>query len=70
MTAKPSIYYVEALRKRRKALGLTRCELYAHPGDHAALKALAKKLDQARISPIIAAKPAPKSPETSELPAG
>ena len=39
---------VAALRARRAALGLTRLELYAHPEDHAALKALAEKLQRKR----------------------
>ncbi len=39
---------VRAIRERRQALGLTRCELYAHPADFPALKALAAKLKKAR----------------------
>ena len=39
---------VAALRERRAAIGVTRLELYAHPEDHAALKALAGKLSRRR----------------------
>jgi hypothetical protein len=44
MTAKPVAARVAALRVRRAALGLKRLELYAHPADHATLKALAARL--------------------------
>jgi len=36
------------LRERRKELGLTRMDIYAHPNDHAAIKALARKLTEER----------------------
>ena len=39
---------VAALRARRAALGQTRLELYAHPEDHPAIKALAEKLQRRR----------------------
>jgi hypothetical protein len=39
---------VQALRDRRTSLGLTRLEIYAHPADHAAIKALAAKLTKKR----------------------
>jgi hypothetical protein len=39
---------VQALRDRRTSLGLIRLELYAHPADHAAIKALAAKLTKKR----------------------
>lgn len=48
MTAKPVAARVAALRERRAALGLMRLELYAHPADHAALKALAAQLAKKR----------------------
>lgn len=41
---------VAALRERRAALGLTRCEIYAHPEDHAAIKAHAEKLAKKRAA--------------------
>jgi len=37
---------VQALRQRRDAEGLVRLELYAHPLDHAAIKAFAATLQQ------------------------
>jgi hypothetical protein len=48
MTAIPVAARVAALRERRAALGLTRLELYAHPDDHAKIKALAAKLQRKR----------------------
>lgn len=36
------------MRQRRVALGLVRLELYAHPGDHEAIKALAVMLQRKR----------------------
>jgi hypothetical protein len=48
MTAKTSTERVAEMRARRDALGLTRLELYAHPEDHAPLKALAAKLQRKR----------------------
>ena len=49
MTAKPVNQRVEELRARRKALGLTRLELYVHPDDHPPVKQLAAKLQRKRI---------------------
>lgn len=37
-----------ALRQRRAEQGLTRVDVYAHPDDHAAIKALAEKLQAKR----------------------
>lgn len=48
MTAKPSIQRVEEMRARRKALGLTRLELYVHPDDREPVKSLAEKLRKKR----------------------
>ena len=48
MTAKPATERMAALRKRRLAAGLTRLELWAHPDDHDAIKALAEKLRNRR----------------------
>ena len=36
------------MRSRRKLLGLTRVDLYAHPADHGTLKQLAAKLRRER----------------------
>jgi hypothetical protein len=44
MTPKTPTQRVQALRQRRTELGLTRLDLYAHPYDHAAIKALANLL--------------------------
>lgn len=57
MTAKTATERGQALRQRRAELGLTRVDLYAHPQDHAAIKALAEKLNKARLT-----KPKPKQP--------
>lgn len=51
MTAATVAARVAALRKRRAALGLTRLELYVHPDDHDAIKALAEKLQRKRLKP-------------------
>jgi hypothetical protein len=49
MTAKTSTERVNKSRKQRLALfGLTRLEVYAHPEDHAEIKALAAKLQRKR----------------------
>jgi hypothetical protein len=48
MPAKTIAARVAALRERRAGLGLTRLELYAHPEDHAEIKALAEKLQNKR----------------------
>ena len=39
---------VQAMRAARDALGLKRLELYAHPEDWSAIKALAEKLQRKR----------------------
>lgn len=39
---------VAELRRRRADLGLTRLEVYVHPDDHEAVKALAAKLQRKR----------------------
>lgn len=49
MTAETVAERVQALRKRRKALGLRRLELYAHPDDHAAIREKAKQLQAKRL---------------------
>jgi hypothetical protein len=41
---------VAALRQRRAEQGLVRLELYVHPDDHAAVKAVAQALTQRRSS--------------------
>lgn len=46
--AKTTAARVAELRQRRADLGLTRLELYAHPDDHKAIKALAAKLQRKR----------------------
>jgi hypothetical protein len=46
--AKTGTERMREMRQRREALGLVRLELYAHPGDHAAIKALAAKLQGKR----------------------
>jgi hypothetical protein len=45
---KPVNERVSALRERRRALGLTRLELYIHPDDHPPVKSLADKLRRKR----------------------
>ena len=47
-TAKTAAARVAKLRQRRDDLGLKRLELYAHPDDHEAIKALAAKLQRKR----------------------
>lgn len=51
--AKTTSERVAALRAARDALGLKRLELYAHPDDWPAIKALAEKLQRrrARLAP-------------------
>jgi hypothetical protein len=49
LIAKTPTERVQELRQRREALGLTRLELYAHPEDHEAIKALAEKLQRKRL---------------------
>ncbi len=46
--AKTTNERVSALRAARDALGLKRLELYAHPDDWPAIKALAEKLQARR----------------------
>ena len=46
--AKTTAERVAALRLARDALGLKRLELYAHPDDWPAIKALAEKLARKR----------------------
>jgi hypothetical protein len=48
MTAKPVNQRVDEMRTRRKALGLTRIELYVHPEDHEAVKRKAASLQRTR----------------------
>jgi hypothetical protein len=57
MTAKTTSERVQAMRAARDALGLKRLELYAHPEDWPAIKALAEKLQRRRAK--LAAKRAP-----------
>jgi ribosomal protein L18E len=49
VTTKTVAERVQALRQHRKEAGLKRLELYAHPDDHAALKALAERLQRKRL---------------------
>ena len=46
--AKTTSERVQAMRAARDALGLKRMELYAHPEDWPAIKALAEKLQRRR----------------------
>jgi len=46
--AKTTAERVAALRAARESLGLKRLELYAHPEDWPAIKALAEKLQRRR----------------------
>lgn len=48
MTAKPATERVAALRERAVANGLKRLEIYAHPEDWVAIKALAAELQKRR----------------------
>jgi hypothetical protein len=48
MSAKPAAERMAALRQRRQAEGLTRLELWAHPDDWVAIKALAAKVQKRR----------------------
>lgn len=47
-TAKTGAERLAALRQARDALGLKRLELYAHPEDWPAIKALSEKLQRKR----------------------
>lgn len=49
MTAKPATQRMDELRTRRKALGLSRLELYAHPEDKERITAYAQRLQRRRI---------------------
>ena len=55
--AKTTAERVASLRAARDALGLKRLELYAHPEDWPAIKALAEKLQRRRAK--LVAKRAP-----------
>ncbi len=57
MTAKTDTQRVAELRQRRIDLGQKRLDVYAHPEDHPAIKALVEKLNKARLT-----KPKPKTP--------
>lgn len=48
MAAKPAAERMAALRRRRQEAGLTRLELWLHPGDHEAVKEAASKLRRKR----------------------
>lgn len=48
MTAKTTAERVASMRAAREAQGLKRIDLYAHPADHPAIKALAEKLQRKR----------------------
>jgi hypothetical protein len=52
MTAQTPAERKAAERERRKEAGLTRLELYVHPEDHEAIKALAEKLQRRRARAI------------------
>lgn len=51
--AKTTAARVAELRQRRDDLGLKRLELYAHPDDHEAIKALAAKLQRKRERTVV-----------------
>jgi len=48
MTAKTDAERQRTLRQNRTAAGLVRLELWAHPADHAQIKAYAAKLQHRR----------------------
>lgn len=48
MTAKSTAERMKALREARKGAGLTEVRVWAHPEDHAAIKAHAAKLQRKR----------------------
>lgn len=48
LAAKTTSERVAAMRADRKALGLKRLELYAHPDDHTDIKAAAAKIARRR----------------------
>jgi hypothetical protein len=45
---KPTAQRVASLRQRRASQGLVRLEIYVHPDDRAAIKALAQQLHRTR----------------------
>lgn len=49
MAAKTPAERKAAERQRRSDAGLVRLELYAHPDNHAAIKALAERLQRKRL---------------------
>ena len=51
--AKTTAERVAALRAARDAMGLKRFELYAHPEDWPAIKALAEKLQRRRAKLVV-----------------
>jgi predicted component of type VI protein secretion system len=61
-TAKTTSERVAKMRADRDALGLKRLELYAHPEDWRAIKALAEKLQRKRSKPVRSAPPSPPQP--------
>jgi hypothetical protein len=52
IAAKTTSERVQAMRAARDALGLRRLELYAHPDDWPAIKALADKLQRKRAKAV------------------
>ncbi len=61
--AKTTAERVAALRAAREAMGLKRLELYVHPDDWPAIKALAEKLQRKRARLV-----AKRAPTTSPPP--
>ncbi|MCR4301606.1 MAG: hypothetical protein NUV51_08340 [Sulfuricaulis sp.] len=59
MTAKTVAERQRTLRQARTAAGLVRLELWAHPADHAALKAEAAKMARRRAKPAQATRVPP-----------
>ena len=51
--AKTTAERVAALRAARDAMGLKRLELYAHPEDWPAIKALSEKLQRRRAKLVV-----------------
>lgn len=52
MTAKTTKERSAALRARMAALGFTHCAVYVLPKDHAAIRALAKKLQREALKAV------------------
>jgi hypothetical protein len=50
LTPKTPTQRVAELRQRRAEQGLTRIEVYVHPHDHKHIKALADRLNKARLT--------------------